>query len=515
MAKVERRHTCTIVHNYDIGDCPILEKMFSIWVKARFRREPFGMYYDAQNKDLYLPSGMDQYYIERNFYGDIFIKYEPDKFDKLSMIQMKIKPRDERQVEALKFCVGADQYAPNRERSQIFLNLHTGVGKTFVAIAVFAFYRVKTMMITYSLDWIQQWKERILQYTDVREDEIYIIAGKASIVKLMNGLHDPRKIKFYLVSHDTISSYAKANGWNRVHDLFKMLRIGIKIYDESHLYFDNTMMIDNFSDVWKTYYLTATPMRSDRDQDRIYQRSYEKVPKLSLFDEDKDPHTEYISIHFNSNPTPFDISACQNMYGFNRNKYTDYLVTRPNYFKILRVIMEIISTNTSPEGKVLVYIGTNYAIGITYNWLHYYFPQVPIGIYTSAVPKEMKRAQLDNKIILSTTKSAGEALDLSGLEMTIVLNEPFKSPKLAIQSLGRTRAKDTKYIEVVDNGFKAINAFFRAKQSVFETYATQRTKIKLSQEELDRQVNELDERDKALMQNVNQQKLKTVVKFVR
>jgi hypothetical protein len=275
------------------------------------------------------------------------------------------------------------------------------------------------------------------------------------------------------------------------------------------------MMIDNFSDVWKTYYLTATPMRSDRDQDRIYQRSYEKVPKLSLFDEDKDPHTEYISIHFNSNPTPFDISACQNMYGFNRNKYTDYLVTRPNYFKILRVIMEIISTNTSPEGKVLVYIGTNYAIGITYNWLHYYFPQVPIGIYTSAVPKEMKRAQLDNKIILSTTKSAGEALDLAGLEMTIVLNEPFKSPKLAIQSLGRTRAKDTKYIEVVDTGFKAINVFFRSKQKVFEIYATQRTKIKLSQEDLDRQVDELDKRDKALMTGVNQQELKQVVEFVR
>ena len=94
-----------------------------------------------------------------------------------------------------------------------------------------------------------------------------------------------------------------------------MLRVGIKIYDESHLYFDNTMMIDNFSDVWKTYYLTATPMRSDREEDRIYQRCYEKVPKLSLFDEEKDPHTEYISIHFNSNPTPYDINGCQNMYG--------------------------------------------------------------------------------------------------------------------------------------------------------------------------------------------------------
>ena len=514
MNKVENRHTCTIVHNYDLGDCPFIEKMFSIWNKGRFRREPFGRYYDAKNKDLYLPSGMDQFYIERNFYGDIIIKYEPDPYDTLNKIQMKIKPRDERQVEALKFCVGADQYCANRERSQIFLNLHTGVGKTFVAIAVFAFYRIKTMMITYSLDWIQQWKERILEYTDLKEEDIYIIAGKASIVKLLNGLHNPRKIKFFLVSHDTISSYAKANGWEKVHQLFKLLRVGIKIYDESHLYFENTMMIDNFSDVWKTYYLTATPMRSDRDQDRIYQRCYEKVPKLSLFDEENDPHTEYISIHFNSKPTPFEINDCHNMYGFNRNKYTDYLVSRPNYFKILRILMEVISTNTTPEGKVLIYIGTNYAIGVTYNWLHYYFPRIPIGIYTSAVPKEIKRSQLDNKIILSTTKSAGEALDLSGLEMTIVLDEPFKSPKLAIQSLGRTRAKDTKYIEVVDTGFKPISNFYKAKQEVFEKYATKRTRINLSQEDLDSQVASLDARDSELRNSINQNNLKTVIEFV-
>ena len=126
----------------------------------------------------------------------------------------------------------------------------------------------------------------------------------------------------------------------------------------------------------------------------------------------------------------------------------------------------------------------------------------------------MKRAQLDNKIILSTTKSAGEALDLSGLEMTIVLDEPFKSPKLAIQSLGRTRAKDTKYIEVVDIGFKPISNFYKAKQAVFEKYATKRTRINLSQEDLDNQVAALDARDSELRNTINQNNLKTVVEFV-
>ena len=513
-AKVEKRRTCTVIHNYEMGDSPYIEKMFSIWDKLYHRYRIFGIYYDEKNKDLYLPSGMDDYFIYRNFYGDIFEKNIPDQYEEVDKILLKYKPRDEIQIESIKFCLGLDQYYKNRDKAQLSLNLATGKGKTYVAITIFAYYHIKSAMITSTIDWLYQWKEKILEYTNLTDKEVYIISGKASIIKLFNGIHDHNNIKFYLVSHDTIKAYANNNGWESVSELFKKLKIGIKIFDESHLYLDNTIMIDNFTNTWKTYYLTATPMKSDTNEDKIYQRLYEKVPKISMFDQDNDPHTEYLAIHFNSHPNPLQISDCQNVYGFDRIKYENYLVSRPNYFKLLRILMEIISNKVSPEGKCLIYIGTNYAINITYYWLSYYFRNLPVGIFTSLVPKDQKRFQLNNKIILTTTKSAGAALDIPGLEMTIILNEPFKSKQLAIQTLGRTRAKDTMYIEVIDTGFKSIKYYYKSKLPVMNKYATKCSEIILSDNDLDQKVMELDRRDLELIKMANSNKnLKTVVKF--
>ena len=87
-----------------------------------------------------------------------------------------------------------------------------------------------------------------------------------------------------------------------------------------------------------------------------------------------------------------------------------------------------------------------------------------IGVYTSVIPKEIKQEQLSKTIILSTTKSAGAALDIRDLKATIILAEPFKSEILAKQTLGRTRNPNTECIEVVDDGFRSISRFYNAKK---------------------------------------------------
>ena len=58
-----------------------------------------------------------------------------------------------------------------------------------------------------------------------------------------------KQIKVYLVSHGTLRSYAEACGWEKIRELFKVMRVGIKFYDEAHQNFDNMMMVDFFSDV--------------------------------------------------------------------------------------------------------------------------------------------------------------------------------------------------------------------------------------------------------------------------
>ena len=237
------------------------------------------------------------------------------------------------------------------------------------------------------------------------------------------------------------------------------------MYDESHLNFDNIMHVDFYTNTWKTYYLTATPARSNDDENDIFKLYFKNVLGIDLFNQNEDPRTKYIAIKYNSNPSPQEIGQCKNQYGLDRNKYVDYVVKKPNFYKLLRILIDMIN---KVNGKVLIYIGTNAAIVTVANWILKHYPELypEVGIFTSII-KEDKKSQLDKRIILSTTKSAGAALDIKDLKMTIVLAEPFKSEVLARQTLGRTRNYNTLYIDIVDVGFSYCKSYYNAKKSIF------------------------------------------------
>ena len=516
--KIERKNTCIAIYGYNPGDCQYIERLFSIYDKVRHCYNAYGIYYDEDTQTLYLPNGFDDFYIFKNFPDVPYsVKQGSDEFDRVTPSQLRVRPRDEVQLKAINYCLGLGQYYNNRNRSQISLNLNTGKGKTYVAITIFAYYSIKTMMIASSIDWLNQWKEKILEYTNLSPDEIYIISGAPSIYKLKSGFRDKDKIKFYLCSHDTLSSYAKKNGWESIHELFQYLRIGIKIYDEAHLYFNNILMIDFFTNTWKTYYLTATPIKSDRDENKIYQIAYSNIPKLSLFNEDTDPHTKYIAVQYNSHPTLREVNMCKNAYGFDRNKYIDYTLSRPNFFKITQLVVEYALKNISVDGKILIYIGTNKAIAVVYAFLTFLFgSKVKIGVFSSLVSKEKKKEELNNTIILTTTKSAGAALDIEGLQVTIVLDEPFNSAVLARQTLGRTRAKDTMYIDVVDIGFNALVRYYRNKQKIFRKYATSCDVVIYEDYMIDQCVKDINDRELKRLEELSKSKqLKEVVTFIK
>ena len=113
-------------------------------------------------------------------------------------------------------------------------------------------------------------KERIIEYTDIEPDEIYMISGIGTIARLLNGMRDISKIKFFLISHSTIRNYGEKYGWGKVGELFNTLGIGIKVYDEAHLSFKNMCMIDFFTNITDTLYLTATLGRSDYKENGIF-----------------------------------------------------------------------------------------------------------------------------------------------------------------------------------------------------------------------------------------------------
>ena len=481
MNKIMVYRTHVEINDYTMGDCPPLEKQFSIWDMTYHKRFPKGMIYDEERRVLMLPRGMDIGYIENLMHVEPVIDHEIDPAGDIGPIMLKYKPRDEVQKEAIRFMLSMDKYKYNERYSMLSVNLNTGKGKTYCAIATTAYLGLRPIVITDSVGWLEQWKKFFIEYTDISEDQIYLISGAPSLMKLFN--RDIRKYKIILSTHSTLKSIGDTQGWNKIREFFIHCQIGIKFFDEAHLNFDNMFQIDCYSNTVITYYLTATPGRSDQSENIIFNYYFKNVPSIDLFNEEEDPHTKYAAIRFNSCPTPVEASNCKNNYGLNRIAYTDYLVRNENFHKLLIILVDMA---LKKPGKHLFYVGTNDAILYVKKLIYESFPELIgyVGVYTSITPADKKKDALNKKIILSTTKSAGAAMDIPGLVETVNLAEPFKSRVLAQQTFGRTRAKNTLYKDVVDNGFFYTKRFYEYKKPVFKKYATDCVEINLKNDEL-------------------------------
>ena len=479
------RNSSVIITDYEWNSCPRIENSFRIYDMLTHSYYYTGLYYDEEKKILYLPRGIDIWFLEQTLGMQAKIDHNYDKFELTEKFMVKYLPRDDVQKEALRFMTGEYEYSKNKMRSQLSVNLNTGKGKTYVSIATIAYERKRSIIITYSNGWLEQWKKCILEYTDAEAKDVYQISGSKSIEMILSGksIHDNHSI--YLVTHATIKSFANANGWEKVGELFRVLKIGFKFYDEAHLNFANICMIDFFTNTYRTYYVTATPARSSEEENRIYQLYLKNIPSIELFNKEEDPHTDYIALLFNSNPSPYQVSALRNAYGLDINKYCDYVIDTDNFKMMLHIVLEKVFKMCGNAGKALFFFHTNAAILKIKAWLEENYPELTphIGVYTSL--SENKKLEKEKKIILTTAKSAGAAEDIKGLKVAVIMAEPFKSKVTAKQILGRTRDSDTYLLELIDLGFRKIKQWYYAKLNTYQKYALSTKEALIRQVELE------------------------------
>ena len=304
MNKIVVYRTHIEINDYNLGDCPSLERTFSIYDMTYHKRIPKGQIYDEERRVLMLPRGIDIGFLERLLCTEPVVSADIDPAGDIGKVQLKYKPRDEVQIEAIKFMLNMDKYSRYDYTTMKSVNLNTGKGKTYCAIATAAYLSLRSIVITDSIGWLQQWEKFFIEYTDIQQDEIYLISGAPSLMKLYN--RDISKYKVILSTHSTLKSIGDKQGWDKIADFFKYCQIGIKFFDEAHLNFDNMFQIDCYSNTFITYYLTATPGRSDMMENNIFGLYFKNVPSINLFDVDRDPHTKYAAIRFNSNPNPVE-----------------------------------------------------------------------------------------------------------------------------------------------------------------------------------------------------------------
>lgn len=168
-------------------------------------------------------------------------------------IKHNIEPRNELQKRAINTLLNS---------KACILQLAPGTGKTVITIYAIAELKLKTLVLVHLDSLIEQWKDRLLQFTNLSEDNITRLRSKTFVEDLQKPI--------ILSTAQTFVSLLK-----RQREVFleklNEAKIGVFVSDECH----TTSGAPTFSDcsifipAVHTYGLSATPKRSDGNRDII------------------------------------------------------------------------------------------------------------------------------------------------------------------------------------------------------------------------------------------------------
>ena len=146
--RIKVSNTAIWVENYHkLGECSQLERPFQVYDPVYHKFNYVGIYLDEKNHRLYLPGGIDLWWVRRALGEKYYTRVENHPYKTIPNIMIKYKPRDDEQVQTLKFTAGLDEYAENVNAPQLSINLSTGKGKTYCSIATISYYKIQSMII--------------------------------------------------------------------------------------------------------------------------------------------------------------------------------------------------------------------------------------------------------------------------------------------------------------------------------------------------------------------------------
>lgn len=466
MYKIIARQTCVEVHGYDLGDKPDLERIFCIYDEIYHKLVPKGFDYNEEERILYLPRGMDIGYLERILNTPIEMDRGYNNYSK-AVYKLTTEPRDENQVKSIAYLIGEGEFKYTSRYSQQSLNLDVGQGKTYVTIAASTFLQMNTIVITHQEGIKSQWMSSYEKFTNIDPLCMCDIKGSKTIDKLMKMNKIPYKVFF--INHGTIKSWCKKNGWDRLNEVFEKLKIGLKIFDEAHLEFSSVLKIDFHSNVFKTFYLTATFERSQYYENSVFFNCFKNIAKFGVeVKESLRKHIVYLAVKFDSEPSINDKLNIKGVKGFDRNAYIDYQIRKG---RMIDVIEYLIDYFDGKEGKMLILSSKIDSSFYLKEYLEEFKPDKKIMAWNSQVSDDEKAKITETDIISSTPKSLGTGSDIHGLRF-MIMTEPYTSSVSANQISGRLReyAPDayTFYIELVDIGFPKVVDMYKKRLKVFK-----------------------------------------------
>lgn len=427
------------IYPYEKGQCEKLERMLSRSKRVNrnwYEYEPIAYY--IENHILYIPKGISPNVLEKFFGVSPVPMPNADPYEKIKKGKGLRGPKNRMQDEGMQFLLGTGNFNYTGWYSQLGLNLSTGDGKTYATIYTILQLKMKAIIITNQEKVKREWINELTKNTDFPMENLVNISGSDVIDKIFKG-----KIKgeIYCVNHQTLASYAREHGWAKIHEFFKKIKVGIKVVDEAHKFFQNTLMIDFFSNCYKNIYLTATYGRAANNEKIVYKRAFQSLARFgeeTINYEEKRKHINFIGVYFNSKPPYGTYADVKTGFGFSSYKYIDYEFNEATNHALIKLITILVKKALELEGKLLVLTPKVETVEFMKKYIED-LTDIPVAVIHGGISDEnVEKAKSDYRIISSTNKSVGEGVNIKGLRV-IILSEPVGTDQVMDQVIGRLR----------------------------------------------------------------------------
>lgn len=433
-------HTPTgyIKSPYNMGDCRLLENYLSIYIPDTDEYVPYG--FIVHDNALYIPNiNIDQFMKPLNESKIIEAKIiKPKQMTKRHM--SKVDPRDAMQHNVIEFITGTGHYTNNKSEHQIGIVAHPGAGKTFTTIYAITEMNTKALIVTHMTKIKNQWIDTFTRLFDYDPDEIKTLTT-SDLSKVMNN-EVKMDYNIYFISHQIINRWIAEESPTNLNKVLRKLGIGIKVVDEYHLHWKNSLILDMFTNVDKTVYLTATFSRSDQSEATLFKRVTSNVVTYGSEDRaDEDKHTIYHPVMYSSQCPFKKVKSFASGHGMGIRKWllADWLHIDDPKQTTNNIIFDLVGKCLTDEGKILITVGSIKASELLAEEMSKRFVDVIVGAINSTHTSSDNEYNKEHaRIIVSTIQSSGTGLDIKKLRY-VINAEPFCSKLTAEQFLGRLR----------------------------------------------------------------------------
>ena len=342
--------------------------------------------------------------------------------------------------------------------SGFIINAPTAWGKTRAGIEMAKIVGATTLIVVHTTSLLKQWKDRILQHTDLTDNDIGIIAdGKTS--------HEGKAITIGLVH-----TLGKASVVERCRDYF-----GFVLFDEV----DRSLPPDTFSSVAENYYpkiragISATLTRQDKKH-IVFEKHLKQILLIGEFSKEHKRVQQKVIVHRypvssgvikgnNISATQFKGRLCT-LLAHNRQRneiLASYAVSGYNSGRKTCII----SDRTIQLYKIKNILT---AVGIPEEHIGYYCDSLMEGAVKRSVSEAEKvHAAKKARIMLGTYRMMEAGTDIPDLAL-MILGTPLK---FVTQTKGRTERPFEKaapvLVDVVDVAYERAVFWFEHRLQVY------------------------------------------------